>query len=72
MIKAFTSGVSELAKKYNVPEDYLYAVMSFETGGTFDPAQKNMAGSGATGLIQFMPDTAKGLGTSTTAAISND
>jgi len=63
--KEFTSGVSELAKKYNVPEDYLYAVMSFETGGTFDPAQKNMAGSGATGLIQFMPDTAKGLGTST-------
>ena len=38
--KEFTSGVSELAKKYNVPEDYLYAVMSFETGGTFDPAQK--------------------------------
>ena len=70
--KEFTSGVSELAKKYNVPEDYLYAVMSFETGGTFDPAQKNMAGSGATGLIQFMPDTAKGLGTSTTEAISND
>ena len=29
-----------------------------------------MAGSGATGLIQFMPDTAKGLGTSTTEALS--
>ena len=46
-------------------EDDLYAVMSFETGGTFDPAQKNLAGSGATGLIQFMPSTARGLGTST-------
>ena len=39
--------------------------MSFETAGTFDPAQKNYQGSGATGLIQFMPKTAKGLGTST-------
>ena len=59
----FQQGVSRLAKKYNVSEDDLYAVMSFETGGTFDPAQKNAAGSGATGLIQFMPETAKGLGT---------
>lgn len=61
----FTKGVSELAKKYNVPEDYLYAVMGFETGGTFDPSITNKAGSGATGLIQFMPSTAKGLGTTT-------
>lgn len=61
----FTKGVSELAKKYNVPEDYLYAVMGFETGGTFSPSITNKAGSGATGLIQFMPETAKGLGTST-------
>lgn len=63
----FTQGVTRLAQKYNVPEDYLYAVMGFETGGTFDPAQKNIAGSGATGLIQFMPSTAKGLGTTTEA-----
>ena len=63
----FQSGVTELAKKYNVPEDYLYAVMSFESGGTFDPAQKNMAGAGATGLIQFMPETARNLGTTTEA-----
>lgn len=62
---SFTKGVTELAKKYNVPEDYLYAVMGFETGGTFSPSEKNKAGSGATGLIQFMPSTAKGLGTST-------
>ena len=61
----FTGGVTELAKKYNVPEDYLYAVMGFETGGTFDPAIRNKAGSGATGLIQFMPATARGLGTTT-------
>ena len=41
------------------------AVMSFETGGTFNPGIANAAGSGATGLIQFMPSTAAGLGTST-------
>ena len=39
--------------------------MAFETGGTFNPAEKNKAGSGATGLIQFMPSTAEGLGTTT-------
>jgi hypothetical protein len=61
----FTQGVTNLAKKYNVPEDYLYAVMGFETGGTFDPAEKNRAGSGATGLIQFMDSTAEELGTTT-------
>ena len=61
----FQQGVEQLAQKYNVSVQDLYAVMSFETGGTFDPAQKNRAGSGATGLIQFMPSTAKGLGTST-------
>jgi hypothetical protein len=64
---AFTSAVTAMAKKYNIPEDYLYAVMSFETGGSFSPSQKNMAGSGATGLIQFMPSTARGLGTTTDA-----
>ena len=63
--KEFQTGVTALAKKYDLDEDDLYAVMSFETGGTFDPAQKNMAGSGATGLIQFMPETAEGLGTTT-------
>ena len=31
----------------------------------FDPAAKNLAGSGATGLIQFMPSQAKALGTTT-------
>jgi len=61
----FQRGVNELAQKYNVSVQDLYAVMSFESGGTFDPSKKNMQGSGATGLIQFMPSTAKGLGTST-------
>jgi hypothetical protein len=46
--------------------DYM-ACMAWESGETFSPAVKNMAGSGATGLIQFMPATAKGLGTSVEA-----
>lgn len=39
------------------------ACMAFETGVTFSPTIKNAAGSGAVGLIQFMPRTAKALGT---------
>ena len=61
----FQQKVKELAAKYNISVQDLYAVMSFESAGTFDPAQKNFKNSGATGLIQFMPETAKGLGTTT-------
>lgn len=63
--KEFQQGVTDLAKKYNLNEEDLYGVMSFESAGSFDPAKRNMQGSGATGLIQFMPETARGLGTST-------
>lgn len=45
----------------------LMACMAFESGESFSPSVKNAAGSGATGLIQFMPSTAKGLGTTTEA-----
>lgn len=41
------------------------ACMAFESGETFSPSIRNAAGSGATGLIQFMPSTATWLGTST-------
>lgn len=43
----------------------LMACMAWESGETFSASVKNMAGSGATGLIQFMPATAKDLGTTT-------
>lgn len=43
----------------------LMACMAWESGETFSPSIKNAAGSGATGLIQFMPSTAKGLGVTT-------
>jgi len=58
-------GVNRLGTKYNVPPMALMAIMDFETGGSFDPAEPNQAGSGATGLIQFMPKTARSLGTTT-------
>lgn len=44
------------------PSD-LMSCMAWESGRSFSPSKKNMAGSGATGLIQFMPATAVALGT---------
>ena len=41
-------------------------LINFESAGTFSSSVKNPT-SGATGLIQFMPNTARGLGTSTAA-----
>ena len=38
--------------------DDLMGCMAWETNNTFSPSIMNMAGSGATGLIQFMPSTA--------------
>lgn len=59
----FINGVENLARRIGTRPEYLMAVMSFETGGTFNPALRN--GIGATGLIQFLPSTARGLGTTT-------
>lgn len=44
----------------------LMACIAFETGRAFSPSVRN-AQSGATGLIQFMPKTAVGLGTTVDA-----
>lgn len=44
------------------PSDIMSCI-AWESNETFSPAVKNMAGSGATGLIQFMPKTAIDLGT---------
>lgn len=64
---AFIRGVEAMAERIGARPEHLLAVMSFETGGTFSPGVRNGAGSGATGLIQFMPTTARELGTSTDA-----
>ena len=47
--------------------NWLMTWMAWETGRSFRADVKNMAGSGATGLIQFMPSTARGLGTTVEA-----
>jgi hypothetical protein len=64
---AFKSKVLTIATNLNIDPDYLMACMAFETGETFSPSIKNQAGSGAVGLIQFMPDTAQKLGTTANA-----
>lgn len=63
----FRAKVRDIAKRQNLNPDWYMAVMAFETGRTFSPSKKNGAGSSATGLIQFLSNTARGLGTSTQA-----
>lgn len=58
--------LENVAKKYSLPPQWLANLINHESAGTFNPAVRNPT-SGATGLIQFMPSTASGLGTSTTA-----
>lgn len=64
---AFKEKVVEISLFLEVSPDYLMACMAFETGEKFEASIKNAVGSGAVGLIQFMPSTAKGIGTSTDA-----
>jgi peptidoglycan hydrolase-like protein with peptidoglycan-binding domain len=65
--EAFRNKVIAIASELQTDPNFLMAVMSFESGATFRPDIKNAAGSGAVGLIQFMPKTAQNLGTSTAA-----
>lgn len=65
--REFLGKVLGICVEFNWPlkshASYLMACIDFESAGTFRSDIRNMAGSGATGLIQFMPSTAKGLGT---------
>lgn len=63
----FRARLFEIAAALGVEPDYLMACIAFESAETFRPDVRNAAGSGAVGLIQFMPATARGLGTSTEA-----
>jgi peptidoglycan hydrolase-like protein with peptidoglycan-binding domain len=58
----FKAAVRQIAADIGCDANDLMACMAFESG--IDPARVNST-SGATGLIQFMPKTAKALGTST-------
>jgi hypothetical protein len=61
----FRYRVVDIAIDLNIPVDFLMACMAFESGRSFRADKKNLAGSGAVGLIQFMPSTALALGTTT-------
>ena len=58
----FNKKVKHIAYLLNTEADWLMLVMWFES--RLNPAAVNSK-SGATGLIQFLPSTAKGLGTTT-------
>lgn len=63
---AFRQRLFDLCKKFgwtNAHACWLMSCMAFESGETFSPTIVNGAGSGAIGLIQFMPNTAEYLGT---------
>lgn len=62
----FRKKIVEICDELGLRPLYLMAVMSFETGGTFDPRTRNRL-SGATGLIQFMEMIARKLKTTTAA-----
>lgn len=63
--QTFRDRVWWIADTLKLDPDHLMSCMAFESGRTFSPSIRNLAGSGATGLIQFMPATARDLGTTT-------
>jgi hypothetical protein len=63
----FRDRVRWICGELGVRPDDLMACMAWESGRSFSPSVRNAAGSGATGLIQFMPTTARALGTTTDA-----
>lgn len=69
----FKQKTIDIADMLSIPIDFLMSAMAFESGETFSASVKNGAGSGAVGLIQFMPATARHLGTTTErlAGLSN-
>lgn len=67
---SFTRAAEQVAANLNIPVNWMYAVMQNESN--FDPSipnqlyvQQGRGADAAVGLIQFMPATARGLGTST-------
>ena len=62
----FKAKVIAICSGLGCDPSFLMAAMAFETGAAFSPTIQNPRSS-ATGLIQFMPSTAKSLGTSISA-----
>ena len=65
---SFGEKVQKIATSLDVPAEWLMAVMYTES--RFNPRAKNLKGSGAVGLIQWMPATARDLGTSSEELLS--
>lgn len=63
----FRAIVFAMSVRLGIDPDHLMACMAWESGETFRADVRNLSGSGATGLIQFMPATARGLDTTTDA-----
>jgi hypothetical protein len=66
--QAFITRLKEVVGNLGIDPNWLMAVIYKES--KFDPAAQNP--SGATGLIQFMPTTAQGLGTTTASLKTMD
>jgi hypothetical protein len=66
----FKERVLWIADSLGCQPSWLMACMAWEDAETFHSGTKNAAGSGAVGLIQFMPSTAKSLGTTTDALVA--
>lgn len=65
--KNFPKALKQVARNIGADPEDLLTVMLFETAGTLRPSIRGAVaknGQSAVGLIQFMPSTAKGLGTS--------
>ncbi|MEM7368151.1 MAG: transglycosylase SLT domain-containing protein [Bacteroidota bacterium] len=67
---AFEQKVREIAVRLQIAPEWLMAVMYAES--SFEASVFNRKGSGAVGLIQFMPATAQELGTSSQELASLD
>ncbi len=63
--ESFKQKVISVANELSIDPDYIMACIALETGTEFNTSTKNPKSS-ATGLIQFMSNTAKDLGTTTT------
>jgi murein DD-endopeptidase MepM/ murein hydrolase activator NlpD len=55
--RSFRIALHRKATEIGIPAQWLADVMGYETGGAFASNVTNQGGSGAVGLIQFMPDT---------------
>lgn len=69
---AFKQKLIQICEELNINPDWVAAVMSVESAGTFSPSIKSSYGNSAVGLIQFTSFTAKQIGTTREELINMD